>query len=232
MFPLFDENKSESKPIVTWILIVLNVVVFVYQVTSGSFTRLVTSFGVTPISVLCGERLYTLITSMFLHGSILHLFGNMLYLFIFGDNVEDKLGHLKYLLAYLCFGVSAGLIHSFMAFINGGRDLMIPAIGASGAISGVLGAYFVLFPRARVVCLVFLFYFLRLVSVPAVFFLGFWFIFQFMYASIGFETGVAYWAHVGGFIVGFVVGLTAKFTLLRKRWRRGAYLIYYPFYEA
>jgi membrane associated rhomboid family serine protease len=147
---------------------------------------------------------------MFLHGGILHLFGNMLYFFIFGDNVEDRFGHLKYFLLYLFFGIAGGLVHSAMAVMQGGSEQMIPAVGASGAISGVLGAYMIFFPNARIVSLFFTGYFIRLVPVPAVFFIGFWFILQFLNGVLGSVTGVAYWAHIGGFLTGALVAMLFK----------------------
>ncbi len=145
---------------------------------------------------------------MFLHGGLLHLGGNLLYLYIFGDNVEDAFGHAKYLGFYLLCGVTASLTH-LLVDINS----TIPAIGASGAISGVLGAYFILYPKARVVTLVF-YFLITFVRIPAVFFLGFWFILQLFSGSVtltyGVASGVAYWAHIGGFVAGVLVALVVR----------------------
>ncbi|MFQ6075794.1 MAG: rhomboid family intramembrane serine protease [Candidatus Bathyarchaeia archaeon] len=200
MFPLYDENPSKTRPYVTWSLIALNVIVFVWWVSGGMSASVFDIFGETPAYVLRGERLYTVFTSMFLHGGIAHIFGNMLYLFIFGDNVEDTFGHGKYLILYLFFGVVGGLVHSFVTVTPD-----IPAVGASGAISGVLGAYVLFFPRARVVSIVPSYFFIRLARIPAVVFIGFWFLLQLLLS--GSPTGVAYWAHIGGFVAGFIAAV-------------------------
>jgi len=139
---------------------------------------------------------------MFLHGGWLHLFGNMLYLWIFGDNVEDRLGHLRYLIFYLLSGIGASFVHIWL-----NPSSRLPTIGASGAIAGVMGAYFTLYPRARVITLLPFFFFFYLVEIPAFFFLGFWFILQFVSGSTALLTrlphgGIAWWAHVGGFLFG------------------------------
>jgi membrane associated rhomboid family serine protease len=134
----------------------------------------------------------------------------MLYLFIFGDNVEDKFGHLKFLLLYFIFGIVGSLTHTFIAYISESMDLLIPAIGASGAISGILGAYIVLFPRARIISIVPSYFFIRIARIPAIFFIGFWFILQFLYGMLSVTTGVAYWAHIGGFISGFIIAIFYK----------------------
>ncbi len=212
MFPLFDENPTRTKPYITWSLILINVLVFIWQISSGSYESIILDYGEIPIFVMTGQRLYTLFSSMFLHADIFHIIGNMLYLFIFGDNIEDRFGHIKYLFLYLIFGVIGGLAHSYITLMFNGFDIFIPAIGASGAVSGVLGAYIVLFPRARVISVALLFYFIRIIRVPAIIFIGFWFILQPLYVLIG-GTGVAYWAHIGGFIAGFISALIAKLIL-------------------
>ena len=217
MFPIRDFNRSGSKPIVTWTLIIVNILVFYYQVTSGHYRYIIANYGVIPIYILNGLRLHTLFTSMFLHADVFHLFGNMLYLYIFGDNVEDRFGHLKYLLLYFVFGLAGGLLHVFMSSLSGNsRDLLIPAIGASGAISGVLGAYMIFFPNARIVSIVFGLFLIRTVVVPAIYFIGFWFLLQLLYASYGALSGIAAWAHIGGFIMGV---LAAAFWRSRRRRR-------------
>jgi membrane associated rhomboid family serine protease len=140
----------------------------------------------------------------------------MLYLFIFGDNVEDRFGHFKYFLLYLFFGIVGGLMHSIITMMYGESEAIIPAIGASGAIAGVLGAYLIFFPNAKIVSIIFLGFLIRFIHLPAIIFIGFWFILQFLYGVVGATTGIAYWAHIGGFLAGF---LTAMFfrTFLGKR---------------
>jgi membrane associated rhomboid family serine protease len=213
---------------VTRILLIINVVVFIVVLLpeftssnwilallglsdSPSLDEAVLSFGMIPYFVLRGEKLYTLFTSMFLHANIWHLGGNMLFLYVFGDNVEDTFGHARYLLFYLISGLTADFV-----FIGAQRlssdptALLIPTIGASGAIAGVLGAYLILYPKARILTLVFIGW-AFIVPVPAVLFLGVWFVYQLLYGTLalGVEvaTGVAYWAHVGGFVAGIAFGL-------------------------
>jgi membrane associated rhomboid family serine protease len=209
MFPLKDENPTKTKPILTIILIIANTSIFFASYFSGSFKEIVNSYGVKPALLLEGRELHTIFTSMFLHGGFLHIFGNMLYLWIFGDNIEDVLGRPKFLLFYLLSGVVAVFAHAFSD-----PSSTIPTIGASGAISGVLGAYVVLYPRARVLTAVMFFHFLRLIMVPAILLLGFWFLLQVLSASVllvaGAPSGVAYWAHVGGFLAGALFILPLK----------------------
>jgi len=212
MFPLKDENPTRTKPILTLILIALNVSIFIYSYFSGSFDQIIDSYGMKPEEVLSGRQLHTLFTSMFLHGGFLHIFGNMLYLWIFGDNIEDALGRPKFLLFYLLSGIVADLVYAFSD-----PSSMVPTIGASGAISGVLGAYIVLYPRARVYTYLFPF---GIFMIPAIFFLGFWFLLQVLSTSIllvaGAPSGVAYWAHIGGFVAGAVM----IYPLRKSRGRR------------
>jgi len=190
-------------------LIALNVAVFLYQLSLGEqLTDFVYAYGLIPFRFLQmvsrdpGELL-TPLSAMFLHGGWAHLLGNMLYLHIFGDNIEDRLGHGRYLLFYLSCGVL-----SFLAQIAFQPHSMVPNVGASGAIAGLLGAYFLLFPRARVLTLLPLFFIWPLVEIPAFFFLGIWFLVQFLSgaSTIGRTSaltgGVAWWAHIGGFLVG------------------------------
>lgn len=214
MFPIRDENPSRTKPIVTWLIIIINVLVFIYTyiIDGVNFEKYIFSFGTIPEKILRGESIYTLLTSMYMHGGFMHIFGNMLYLNIFGDNVEDVYGHLKYLAFYTVCGISASLIHVFLT-----SNPFIPAVGASGAISGVLGAYAVLYPRARILTAVFfrIIYFTR---VPAYLFIGFWFIMQLLlsvYEIYGYAIGIAVWAHIGGFIVGLLLALPLR-TKLRR----------------
>ncbi len=172
---------------------------------SPSIDQVSMRYGLVPYAVLHGNQVYTFFTSMFLHADIIHLGGNMLFLYVFGDNVEDTFGHVRYLVFYFISGVAASLMHIF-AVLNT-ADRSIPTIGASGAISGVLGAYLVLYPRSRVLTLVFTFW-ITIVAIPAVIFLGLWFAFQFLYGTMaGPGGGVAYWAHIGGFIAGMFFGV-------------------------
>jgi len=167
----------------------------------------VSNFGMIPYHVLHGERLYTLFTSMFLHGNIWHLGGNMLFLYVFGDNVEDAFGHGRFLVFYFLSGIAASIAFIWAQFFSG--DLLTVAIGASGAIAGVLGAYIVLYPRARILTLVVIGW-IWIVPIPAIIFLGYWFVYQLLYGmlTLGVEavTGIAYWAHIGGFVTGILFG--------------------------
>lgn len=179
--------------------------VFYWEFTQGFNDQIFLLYGETPILVLQGINLFSILTSLFLHVNFWHIFGNMLYLFIFGDNVEDRFGHGKFLLFYFLFGIIGGLTHSAIAVAGGGIDQYIPAVGASGAIAGVLGAYIVFYPHARIVSLVFAFFFVRMARVPAFVFIGFWFLLQILYS--GGSSSVAYLAHIGGFITGFLIAL-------------------------
>jgi len=172
--------------------------------------KAISSYGMTPYYVLHGERLFTFLTSMFLHADLWHLGGNMLFLYIFGDNVEDAFGHFRYLAFYLISGFAASIAFIGAQLLSSDPiALLIPAIGASGAIAGVLGAYIVLYPKARISTLV-LIGWLMIVPLPAILFLGLWFVFQLLYGLLTFaiaQTGIAYWAHIGGFVVGILFGL-------------------------
>ncbi len=168
------------------------------------------SFAMVPAEIIQGKNLHTLFTSLFLHADIFHIGGNMLYLYIFGDNIEDFLGHIRFLLFYFVCGLVADLAH--ILTITSSAGLQIPTLGASGAISGVMGAYILLYPRSRIQTLIFAIV-ITVVSVPAVFFLGFWFILQLLYTWLGMSGNVAYGAHIGGFAAGIVLGMIAK----RKR---------------
>ena len=212
MIPLRDENPSATIPIVTRTLIVLNVAIFIYEILLGSELRaFIFDWGLVPARLTLALRyhqgsalasLLTALTSVFLHGGWSHLIGNMWYLWIFGDNVEDLLGHARYLIFYLACGLVAGLIHTVTNPLS-----ELPTVGASGAIAGVLGAYLVSYPRARVVTLVPLFPFFQIMALPAFVLLGFWFVFQFVLGlgALGNTGGgIAFWAHVGGFAFGYL----------------------------
>ena len=214
MFPLHDDNPTTLAPIVTVGLIVACTVVFLWQVgqSPAEQERLVYALGLIPAVVFGKEALppdlvmvpakLTVLTSMFLHGGWLHLIGNMLYLWIFGNNIEDSMGHGRFIVFYLLCGIAAALAQSLPD-----PGSVVPMVGASGAIAGVLGAYLVLFPLARVLVLIPLGFLSRLIRVPAVIVLGFWFVLQFISGAslAGNEGGVAYWAHVGGFIAGVIL---------------------------
>jgi membrane associated rhomboid family serine protease len=204
VIPIGDENAGTViKPIVNWILIGACIVVFVFEILlpPGQLERLFFQYGVIPAEVSQFQDLYTLLTSMFLHGGWGHLIGNMLFLFIFGDNIEDAMGHASYLLFYLLCGIAAALTQVFLDPTS-----TIPVIGASGAISGVMGAYIVLFPHGRVRTIIFFGFFGQVLLVPAWVMIGIWFGLQLLggFAAIGGgqEGGIAFWAHVGGLIAG------------------------------
>jgi len=214
VIPLHDDNPTTIQPVLTVALIAACALAFFWQL-SLSQDRLGVVFralGVTP-AVLTGHAALpaelqllpspaTLLSSMFLHGGWMHLIGNMLYLWIFGNNVEDAMGHVRFLLFYVVTGVAAALAHVAL-----NTDSMAPTIGASGAISGVLGAYLLLHPHARVLVLIPLGFFTRLIRLPAMYVLGFWFVFQLINAALvgGKGTGVAWGAHIGGFLAGMVL---------------------------
>jgi membrane associated rhomboid family serine protease len=215
MFPLSDVIPSRTFPIATITLIVINAIVFLYEATlpDAALRHFVAQYGLIPAYFSWGAVL----TSMFLHGGWLHVIGNMLYLWIFGDNVEDRLGHVGYVVFYLAAGTTAALLQVMMA-----PGSMVPMVGASGAIAGVMGAYFVLYPQSRVLTAVLIFFYLELIEIPAIFFLGIWFLMQLFsgVGSIGAAAdtgGVAFWAHVGGFVSGFAVGGLARLAG-PKRW--------------
>ncbi len=208
MFPVRDIVERRTFPFVNIALIVINIAIFLWSLSD--FEYIVLTYGFTPID----WTPLTVFSSMFLHADPAHLIGNMWYLFIFGDNVEDRFGHLKYLLLYFLFGAAGGFTHSAITVAAGGPDQYIPAVGASGAIAGVLGAYLVFFPSARIVSLVPSIFIVQLARVPAFIFIGFWFILQILYS--GGSSSVAYLAHVGGFLAGMAVAAVFK-ALSRER---------------
>jgi membrane associated rhomboid family serine protease len=208
MIPIRDENPTRLTPYVTVLLIAANCLVFIYEMMlpPEQIEGFVRQFGAVPALVMSPVPLdwVTLITSMFLHGGLLHLLGNMLYLWIFGNNIEDRLGHLGFIGFYLLGGIAAALTHILLQ-----PDSMIPMVGASGAISAVLGAYMIVFPRARVVLLVWLFLFVRTIRVPAFLVLGLWFVMQISGVMQQSNEGIAWYAHVGGFAAGIVLILAS-----------------------
>lgn len=204
-FPLKDENPTEKRPILTVALIAINVGIFGYTYLSGNLTKAVISFGMVPEQIASGNKLYTVITSMFLHGGPLHILSNGWFLWVFGDNIEDLFGRKKFLLIYFASGITASIAH---VIFNLGSP--IPTIGASGAVAGILGAYILKYPRAKVVTILFPI----LIMVPSVVFIGIWIMLQFVSASyttlVGVEVTTAYWAHVGGFVAGALMALLSK----------------------
>ncbi len=213
MIPLRDSTHSRSFPIITVSLIVINLYIYFLQAISSpmEMEQIILNYSFIPSSLT--ERIHSLsllgflypplLTSTFLHGGWFHVLFNMLYLWIFGDNIEDKLGHLRFLFFYLFMGIAANLVY-YVTAINS----PIPLVGASGAIAGVLGAYIITFPRAKVTTLIFVFIFIFIRKIPAVFFLLFWFIIQIFngLSNIGITgSSVAWWAHIGGFIIGLLI---------------------------
>lgn len=211
MIPLRDAIRSKTFPIVNTLIIILNVIVFFWQLTLGPrLNEILFLYGIVPIrysdpqmaiQFTKFEQLFPFLSSMFLHGGLFHILGNMWFLYIFGDNIEERLGHIRYLFFYLLCGVAAGLVH---LLTNWGSK--IPTIGASGAISGVMGAYLLLYPHSRILTLLPIFFFIQFVEIPAFVFLGYWFLIQLFSASLTPKNlgGIAFWAHVGGFVAGFI----------------------------
>ncbi len=214
MIPLKDDNPTDSLPIVTVGLIILNCIVFLYQFTLGdNGISFIYNYGAVPYLItnpgMAVEGIYfppefTVFTSMFLHGGWFHLIGNMLYLWIFGNNIEDKLGHFTFIIFYILCGLLASAAHIATA-----PESQIPTVGASGAIAGVLGAYLIRFPKAKVLVLFWFGIFIRTIYIPAVIVLGFWFVIQLFSGlpTLGVEQGggVAYFAHIGGFVAGILL---------------------------
>lgn len=216
MIPLRSSEPHYTRPTVNLVLIAINVLVFFYELSLGNGYRLnhfIAQYGIVPDRL----NLASILTSMFIHGGFLHILGNMWFLWVFGRGVEDVLGHGKYLFFYLVCGVAAALAH---ILINAGST--VPTVGASGAIAGVMGAYLITFPRARIITLVLLFIFITTVDIPAAFLLLYWFAIQFFngVGSVGYSQAskgdVAWFAHVGGFVAGIVL---IKLISPRRRFR-------------
>lgn len=210
MIPLRDDNPRRTFPFITYTLIALNVVAFVWELSLGPrLDEALFRSAFIParywIAGNWGFDLFTIVFSMFLHGGLMHIGSNMLYLWIFGDNIEDRLGHAGYLLFYVGCGALAAMAQAVADPLS-----FVPMIGASGAIAGVMGAYFLLYPQSRILTVVFLVIFLDIIEIPAVFLLGLWFLLQVAHGALSSGEpggGVAFWAHVGGFAAGAVVGL-------------------------
>ncbi len=209
MIPIRDTTPSKSYPLTNNVIIVINIVLFLVELTQGNeLDRFVYVYGLVPARYTnpylasyfpMGHQLLSLISFMFLHGGFWHLLGNMWFLYIFGDNVEDRLGSFRYLVFYLLCGLSSGLSHLLL-----NQSSNVPTIGASGAIAGVMGAYFVLHPKSKILTLIPIFFIPYFIEISAFFFLGFWFILQFINAagSGADVSGIAWWAHIGGFVFG------------------------------
>jgi len=204
MFPIRDHNPSGRTPYVTWVLIAINALVFLSYWGLFSQPQALGQFYADYALIPAQASLHSFVTSMFLHGGFMHLASNMLFLWIFGDNLEDRMGHVGYLLFYLASGIAAGMVH--VAF---SPDSVVPTVGASGAIAGVMGGYLLLYPRARVDVLLILIVFFKVFTVPAWTMLLIWFAMQ-LIGAVGSDPttgGVAHWAHAGGFAAGLVLAL-------------------------
>lgn len=207
MFPLYDTVRSRRFPFINWMLILLNGLIFYYEITLGEdrLYRFILNWGLIPAQLTSNyaESWLTVFTSMFLHGGWLHILGNMWTLFIFGDNIEDRMGHGNYLVFYLLSGAAAAILQSVLMPAS-----QVPMIGASGAIAGVLGAYLILYPRARIASLVPILFIFTLVEIPAVIYLGIWFVLQLFSGWSALQGaasgGIAWWAHIGGFVFGVI----------------------------
>jgi len=220
MIPLKDNLPSRGFPLVTFALVAANIAIFMYEISLGPhMDRIFFAYGAIPFELMQGiaakERPIpiglTAFTSMFVHGGFFHVGGNMLYLWIFGNNVEDAMGHGRFIVFYLLCGLIAVYSQAYIA-----PNSKLPMVGASGAVSGVLGAYLLLFPRAKVLTLVPFFIFIQIFRVPAVFLLGFWIVVQVLSGFFGDQSGVAWFAHIGGFIAGMLL----IFFFIKPRARR------------
>jgi membrane associated rhomboid family serine protease len=211
MIPIRDAIRSRTFPVINVVIIVLNVLAFLWQLSQGpQLKEALFLYGIVPLRYSDPElsanftrfqQYLPFLTSMFLHGGFLHIIGNMWFLYIFGDNIEDRLGHFRYLFFYLLCGVTAGLVHLYTNW-----DSKIPTIGASGAISGVMGAYLLLYPRSKILTLIPIFLFIQFIEIPTFIFLGYWLLIQLFSASLTPRNvgGIAFWAHIGGFIAGLL----------------------------
>ena len=212
MFPLYDESAPRiKKPFLTLSLIFINVLVFLVCILSDDFEAIILNFGLVPEKILQGKCLSTFFSSMFLHADLLHLISNMWFLWLFGDNLEHNLGALRFLIFYLLVGISASLVHILTV---SPQEATLPIIGASGAISGVLGGYVVLFPRNKIRAFMMAYFRPYFFSIPAWAYAFFWFFYQLLYA--GTPTSIAYTAHIGGFIAGIILVLLFKRKIKRR----------------
>lgn len=237
MIPFKDNNPTETYPYTTIAIIGLNGIAFIYEIALGDAVEdLILHYGVVPVKVIFFfsspsldpeaviDTFLPFLTSMFLHGGPIHILGNMLYLWVFGDNIEDRLGRFKFVGFYLLCGIMASAVH-----VVTNPTIGVPCIGASGAIAGILGAYMITFPGARVLCIIPIGFFWPVVELPAVVVLGFWFVIQFFNGAAAFTSttdaggGVAWWAHIGGFVFGMAlirVLPNIRFPTINTRWYR------------
>ncbi len=230
MIPIRDRNPSGTFPYATIGIIFINIFIFLYELSLGTdLGMFLQQYGVVPVKVTHYFRtpyltlldtFFPFLSSTFLHAGFIHLIGNMWFLWIFGDNIEDRLGHIKYLAFYILCGAIASSAHIFF-----NSQSQIPCIGASGAIAAVLGAYMVTFPRARVTTIVPIFFFIQIIELPAVIVLGFWILIQFFSGTVSLTAsppggGVAWWAHIGGFVSGIILSYTIRILFVRKPVRR------------
>ncbi|OGW02785.1 MAG: rhomboid family intramembrane serine protease [Nitrospinae bacterium RIFCSPLOWO2_12_39_16] len=213
MIPLKDDNPTKIFPIVTIGIIAANILVFIYQLSLGAgYEKFIFTYGAFPYEITHSVDIgppvqmpvfFTVYSSMFMHGGFMHIIGNMLYLWIFGNNIEDSMGHIRFIFFYLICGTVASLTHIFLA-----PNSKIPMVGASGAVSGILGAYLLLFPHARILTLVTFGFFIKMIKIPAMVVLGFWIVLQFLNSTVASGSeggGVAWFAHIGGFFAGLIL---------------------------
>ena len=223
MIPLRDDIRSRRRPFVVYAILGINILVFLYELSLGTdLNRFITQYGAIPFYIFHPQGISSylvIFTSMFVHAGILHIGFNMLFLWVFGDNIEDRMGHIIFIFFYLATGTAGALLHSLSA-----PSSTIPMVGASGAISGILGAYIILYPKAKVLALIPIIFFFRVFRLPAIIFLGIWFLYQLLYGLSASTTGggVAYLAHIGGFVAGVVFALP----FLRKKSRNHDYVVY------
>ncbi len=212
LIPLRDEARSETAPLLTMLLIGLNITIFLFGSTGGALESLIARFGFTPGAVV--KRPEALVSSIFLHANLIHLLSNMWFLWLYGDNIEDRFGRLPYLALYVLSGVAGNFVHTIFS----GFDSNVPVIGASGAVAGVMGSYMVCFPKARVKTLFILVFYPIFFRLPAILLLGFWMAGEFGMAVIA-KPGdhVAHWAHVGGFVLGVLWGWRERHPLSGPR---------------
>jgi membrane associated rhomboid family serine protease len=212
MIPLKDDVRSGTRPYVTYAILAVNVIVYIYEFTLGpSKGYFIEQYGAVPYDIFhpssCAPFI-RLFTSMFMHANLMHILGNMLFLWVFSDNVEDRMGHIKFIFFYLVSGICGALLHGAFS-----PNSTIPMIGASGAISGIMGAYILLYPRAKILALIPLGFFMRLMYLPSLAFLGLWFLYQLLLGILTAGAGgggVAYFAHIGGFAAGVLFALPFK----------------------
>ncbi len=221
MLPIRDHNPSQRTPYVTYVLMAINIAVFLYGLaylaTNADINRFYFDYGMIPARITAGENYLSLFTSMFVHAGFMHLAGNMLFLYIFGDNMEDEMGHLPFLAFYIVSGIGADLAQFALD-----PQSQIPTVGASGAIAGVMGGYLLLFPKAKVDIFIFLVIIIRIIPIPSFVMLGLWFALQ-VFNGVTLDPtggGVAYWAHAGGFVVGFILTVPLWLRLGAGGWWR------------